>query len=258
MSGLPWFEMDVNFADDPKIVALASRLREPLADAYVLRVYAYCYRHGQDRFDAQVASDTVEKAAGWRGRRGGLFDALFHVGVLERDAGKVIVHGVLERIGPHLAKRVKDAIRKRESRENATKNIGVLKNVTPDGARTALGRREESQGDKDKDKDRDLKPPIIGQSFDGGLAGESVNLRAFREDLSVAYGLSGLIAIAKPEEAQEVAAFFDAQLAAVGPEWLLRDCIDSAAKAKTTPGSLKWLKPWLEKLHTPHTPKVQP
>ena len=159
MSGLPWFELDVNFADDPKVVALASRLSEPLADAYVLRVYAYCYRHAIDRFDAQVAPDTIENAARWRGRRGVLFDALFAVEVLERDGQKVDVHGVKERLGPHLAKRVVDAERQKKHRKKVEESIGRNAGVTRDVTRDVTG---ESRGNKDKDIDKEATTHTLG------------------------------------------------------------------------------------------------
>jgi hypothetical protein len=135
MAGLPWFELDVDFHESPKVRALATRLREPLADAYVARVYAYCYRHARDRFDPEVASETLEEAARWKGRRGVLFDALFAADILERVAGKVVVHGVEERLGPHLAKRLTDAERQRRRRSKATASIGRPPCVTPDVTR---------------------------------------------------------------------------------------------------------------------------
>lgn len=154
MAGLPWFELDVGFHEDPKVKALVARLREPLADAYVARVYAYCYRHARDRFDPHDAAVTLEDAAGWRGRRGALFDALFAVGVLERDAGKVVVHGVAERLGPHLAKRIQDADRQRKRRAKATSSIGRPPDVTRDDHQDeARDDQRESRGDKDKDRD---------------------------------------------------------------------------------------------------------
>jgi hypothetical protein len=112
-------------------------------------------------------------------------------------------------------------------------------------------------GDKDRtEQDRTTQLRTVSQEV--RLAGESTNLRKFREDLSAALGLSGLIAIAKPEEAQAVAAFFEDQIVRAQPEWLLRDCLAAATKAKTTPGSLRWFKPWIEKLYTPPKQEIAP
>jgi hypothetical protein len=126
MAGLTWFELDVDFHEDPKIKALCSRLRNPLADSYVSRLYAYCYKHAIDRFPPESASDTIEDVARWRGRRGVLFDALFATEVLERDAGRVVVHGVEKRLGPHLAKRQVDAERQRKHRDKVAARIGLV------------------------------------------------------------------------------------------------------------------------------------
>lgn len=150
MAGLPWFEMDVGFHDSPKVKALSARLREPLADAYVARIYAYCYRHAKERFDPHDAAVTLEDAAVWRGRRGALVDTLFAVGILERDGAKVVVHGVADRLGPHIAKRLADAKRQRDRRTKVATSIGRHADRPRDVARDDL---RESRGDKDKDRD---------------------------------------------------------------------------------------------------------
>lgn len=171
MAGLPWFQLDTDFADSPKVVALAARLREPLADAYVARLYAYCYRHARDRFDAEVAEETIEVAVRWRGRRGTLTDALHAVGVLEREAGKVVVHGVKERLAPHLAKRLADAARQRKHREAAPESrvshagvtVDVTRDVTPVVTRESRSEREIEREKKQKKHAPD-KPalPLLG------------------------------------------------------------------------------------------------
>lgn len=135
MAGLSWFRLDMEFFDDPKISALRSRLREPLADAYVARIYAYCYRHAKDRFDPAVASDTIEDAARWKGRRGTLFHALMAVEVLEREAGKVVVHGVKARLVDVVTQRGMDNERKRRWRAKLGKSLEGGNKVTRDETR---------------------------------------------------------------------------------------------------------------------------
>jgi hypothetical protein len=177
MAGLPWFEMDVDFHGDPKIRALASRLREPLADSYVARLYAYCYKHVADRFDAAVASDSIEDACVWRGRKGTLYDALLAVEVLERTPGKVIVHGVAARLAPHVAKREADRIRIAERRDKAAKSIGRRMDV----AETSLRRSANVAGNTDKDIDRDIDKETIPlsptPSTTEGRLGQELKLR---------------------------------------------------------------------------------
>lgn len=139
MPGLPWFELDTDFAENPKIRALASRLREPLADAYVARLYAYCYRQCIDRLEPDVAAETLEDAVRWKGRRGVLFDAWHAVGILEREAGKVVVHGVGERLAPHVASRVAAAERQRRRRQKVAKSPNMPSSVTPSVTRDVTG-----------------------------------------------------------------------------------------------------------------------
>jgi hypothetical protein len=131
MAGLPWFELDVDFSDHPKCLALAAKLREPLAEAYVSRLWAYCYRHATDRLEGEAASEIVESAARWRGKPGVLVDALLVVRLLRREGPDLVVHGVAERLAPHLEKRTKDAERQRERRAKAAASIGDITRLSP-------------------------------------------------------------------------------------------------------------------------------
>jgi uncharacterized protein YdaU (DUF1376 family) len=85
------------------------------------------------------------------------------------------------------------------------------------------------------------------------LAGESVGLRSFREGLTQALTLPDMVLIAQRQHEAEVIAFFEEQLKAVGPEQLLKDCMEAAAKKKTAdmPASLAWFVPWLKRLSLP-------
>lgn len=146
MSGLPWFELDTNMPDDPKCLALAARLGEPLAEAYVVRLYAYCYRHATSRLRS---ANVVETSCGWRGDVRVLFDALLAEGFLDATPeGDFEVHGVMARLGPHLAKRERDRVRMAKRRLKATKGIT---------GKESRERRPNVAGDKDKDKDHPLR-----------------------------------------------------------------------------------------------------
>lgn len=136
---MAWFELDTDMPDDPKCAALGVRLKTPLAFGYVVRLYAYCYRHGTDRFSGPGAPATIEMTAcAWRGRAGHLLAALIAEGFIDHAEGEtLVVHGVAKRLEPHIAKRERDAERMRERRANV--------------ARTS----RERLGDKDKDKDKD-------------------------------------------------------------------------------------------------------
>lgn len=145
MAGLPWFELDVDMPDDPKCVNLGARLKNPLAFGYVVRLYAYCYRHATDSFSGPGAVCTIETAAGWRGRNGTLHAALVAEGFID-PAGEesFTVHGVGKRLGPHLAKRERDAARARERRADAEAAV----------AQVSPRRPRDVRGDRDRDRDR--------------------------------------------------------------------------------------------------------
>lgn len=159
MAGLPWFELDTDFSESPKVRALCARLREPLADAYVSRIYAYCYRHARDRFEVATAEEVIEEAARWKGKRGALLAALESVHVVDRDGSEVVVHGVADRLAPHLAKRTRDAERMAE-RRNLVARTSPLR--SRDVAEKSRERRNDVAGDKDKDKDIDSSEITIG------------------------------------------------------------------------------------------------
>jgi hypothetical protein len=243
MAGLTWFELDVDFHESPKVRALASRLREPLADSYVSRIYAYCYRHARDRFDPEVAAETIEEAARWRGRRGVLFDALFAVEVLERVAGKVVVHGVADRLAPHIAKRISDAERQRRRREKAASSIGrplgVTRDVTRDDLRDVT---PPSHADRDKDRDRDQKqqPP---PAADPATADDEALVDAFRTALAARLARPAQwFRVASPGNVAETRTLLAAELRRLGVE----HAADVAADRARDEGSVKqWFRWYL-------------
>lgn len=162
MAGLPWFPLDVDFHDSPKVCALSARLREPLADTYISRVYAYCYRYARDRFDPGDAPETIERAARWQGRRGVLFEALLAVGVLERDGERVVVHGIAERYAPHVARRTADAERQRRRRDSIARSYApaVTRDVTRTSRVTSRGQDPDVTGNVHRESRRKSKTEI--------------------------------------------------------------------------------------------------
>ena len=145
MSGLPWFEVDVSFPRHPKTLALRSELAVDLGEVYVVRLWAYCYEFAVDTILGRTA---VERIAGWAGAQGELVAALLKVGFLEPGPDEqLVVHGVRQRLDPHLVKLSRDKARMRERRAKVAATIG----------RTSPERRANVAGDKDKDKDKDKK-----------------------------------------------------------------------------------------------------
>jgi hypothetical protein len=234
MAGLSWFELDVDFHQHQKTVALQVELRNPTAEAYVSRIWAYCYHHAIDRFEGPAAVATLEHAANWRGKTGRLVSALLAVRYLECDGETLVAHGVKERLGPHLRAKASAAERQRKHRERiASDNAPVTRDVTGDETRTyALY--------PDRDRDRDQLP--AGRPAD--------ELPEFRGRLARALGLPKPVSVGK--QPSDVIQFFRQQLDAVGEEALIADCCAAAKKSTTgTPSTLSWFVGWLERLPVP-------
>jgi hypothetical protein len=151
------------------------------------------------------------------------------------------------------AEREKEQSRERVRRFRNRKRTNVLAlpcNVTE----TVTGNGETGEREREREKERERKkdPPCASQSEQNGPAGSSDNLLAFRTSLAAALGIPGPIKVAKREEAQRVAEFFEAQLASVPASALVADCVELARRSTTgTPSSLAWFKPWIECLPVP-------
>ncbi len=154
MAGLSWFELDIDFHRHPKTVALQVELRNPTAEAYVSRIWAYCYHNAVDRFEGAAAVATVEQAAEWKGKTGRLVSALLLVRYLERQGDALVAHGVAERLGPHL--KAKRAAAERQQRRR-DKLAGVTGDVTEDVTRDEEGDvRRTSAVYRDKDSNQKI------------------------------------------------------------------------------------------------------
>lgn len=112
-----WFEVEVGYADGPRMVDLAMRLKNPLAEAYPMRLWAYCYDQEVCRFSGPAAVATVERAARWRGKAGALVAVLLETGHLDRDGDALVVHGVGKRLDAARKRQADSAERQRRHRE---------------------------------------------------------------------------------------------------------------------------------------------
>jgi hypothetical protein len=127
MAGLPWIELDTDMPEHPKALRMAVMLKEPLAFAYVVRLFCYCGRSNvEGLFEGTEAADTIEAVVGWKGKPGRFVEAALAVGHLDRTPHGFEVHGWLDRAGPHVAKRARDAERMRNRRAKASEGIGKV------------------------------------------------------------------------------------------------------------------------------------
>jgi hypothetical protein len=131
MAGLPWIEVDTDMPEHPKSLRMAVMLKEPLAFAYVIRLFCYCGRSNvEGRFEGSEAADTIEAVVGWRGKPGRFVEVAAAVGYLDKTPHGFVVHDWRDRAAPHIAKRTKDAERQRIRRANAAKGIGNVVNLS--------------------------------------------------------------------------------------------------------------------------------
>lgn len=113
-----WFAVDNSVVDHPKVMRLAACLNEPLALAYVIRLWAWAQKYApMGLIDADIAPE-LERAIGWKGEPGALIDAAAKVGLLDRMAAGFLVHDWEEHQGALVQKSKRDAELKRKRRRS--------------------------------------------------------------------------------------------------------------------------------------------
>jgi hypothetical protein len=112
MGGLPWYCIASDFSGNPKVLELADRLDDHNAGMYALRLFEHC---ATKALDGKVRAGAVEGAAGWRGKRGVLREALLACRILDatEEEGVFLVHGWEERNGGRIRKAIADAAKPR-------------------------------------------------------------------------------------------------------------------------------------------------
>lgn len=160
---LPWFRVDNDSVDHPKVDALADRLNEPLALAYVIRLWAWTMRYAARGKLARGARASVERACGWRGAPGALWDALVETGWIDIDPdGTAEVHDWDEHQGAAVAKAEKDAGRKRNGKKPPAPRPGGSTEPPADRAGTGRDgtRRDETEQREEEAIPSSGKPPL--------------------------------------------------------------------------------------------------
>lgn len=78
-----WFRVEASLVDHPKAMRLAAKLEEPLALAYVLKLWSWVHRYAPTgEFSAELTPQ-VEAYLGWRGVPGRLLSVATEVGLLD-------------------------------------------------------------------------------------------------------------------------------------------------------------------------------
>lgn len=106
---LPWFKVYVGTPDHAKVAALMHELGEPLADAYVLRLWDFCgAKYPDGRIQGRSPTFLLERALRWHGEPGRLVQAMIVVGLLDHDGDGYLVHDWEEIQSAHVAKVQRD------------------------------------------------------------------------------------------------------------------------------------------------------
>lgn len=114
---LPWFRVDVDFVDHPKVMHLESILG-PNAGWYLVRLWAWTARYASRGCLTTVARQSLERSAGWTGKPGELIAALLETGLVdETTSGNLEVHDWWEKQRAIVEKAEKDRERLRASRD---------------------------------------------------------------------------------------------------------------------------------------------
>ncbi len=179
MSG--WVRLDFDFASHRKALALCGELGDPLADAYMARLWAWA---GQGSVEGEVigahADMMIEVAVRWSGPRGALVRVMVDLGILDLVPGGFRVHGFWEANGAQLEKSFKDIERKRAAKALADglrpqPRARTARDKRAPDARTASVSSASNAGDVTRRdvtiQDRkDLEATALSASADAALA----------------------------------------------------------------------------------------
>jgi hypothetical protein len=160
---LPWIKINTDLPEHPKSLALEADLGEPMAWAYVVRLWLWAARVRPSGDLADCADAVLARVSGYAGEPRRFVEGLAKAGFLDEDGR---LHAWDEYQGAHLAKLARDRERLRRLRqESRDSRATVARHRTTShdvaGEKVAGERRGE-----EKEKD----PPVVPQG--GRDAGE--------------------------------------------------------------------------------------
>lgn len=130
--GYSWYRTDSAYHRHPKMLALRAELKQPLADAYVSRLWSWTQVYAPDGRISVGLIGALEAELGWTDSSGSLAAALEKTGWLERHGDVLLVHDWPEYQGYLVKKAKKDADKKRKRR--ARDGAKTAPSVRADGA----------------------------------------------------------------------------------------------------------------------------
>jgi hypothetical protein len=87
---LYWQKVPLGWRDAPAVVALAAQIRKRDPRLFLLDLWDWAKVHG-DRHPLTTAAETIERGAGWRGKRGVFYQGLVAAGWIEEADGHVLI-----------------------------------------------------------------------------------------------------------------------------------------------------------------------
>lgn len=158
-----WFSVENTLIDHPKTMALRLELSEPLAEAYLLRLWCWTHRYAPSGLIPVPSMLALEQSVGWRGGNGILITALRKTGWIDEVGGEFFVHDWPEYQSVFVEKSIRDAKLKRKKRAKAARA-----GLAP-GARAAPPTlRDETRRDGTKPDQQDLLGPLEPKRLPAG------------------------------------------------------------------------------------------
>lgn len=150
---LPWFRLDVDVVDHPKVHHL-EQLLGSCAGWYLVRLWAWTARYASRGRLSTIARASLERSCGWTGEPGKLTGALLEAGLLdETGSGELEVHDWWEKQRAIVEKAENDRERQRLSRE--------ARGIVPRQSREA---REVVAGDETRRDETEQKEEAVEQA----------------------------------------------------------------------------------------------
>lgn len=205
MRSLPWFRVDVDLMQHPKISALCEELQTDCAGWYLIQLWAWTVRYSVRGRFADRARTAIESSCGWRGDKGRLIEAFVSVGLVDRiesdaNGNTFEVHDWWDQQGAAIQKAEKDRERKRLERLSKTRDTKTPTRAAVERPRTVHGQSTDSlrsgAGDGTR-RDETTKETYKEMSAD---------VAALREAWNETAGAAGAVCWTETSPARELAA----------------------------------------------------
>lgn len=175
-----WVRIDGTLPRHRKTVDLRARIGEMQVEAYLQRLWLWCYDNADDGLIRGLdQAGMIEAAADWRGDAGKLANALIESGFVDRAPdGQLSIHDWEEHNGKYIKKAKKDAARVRKTREkfkkDAEREYAKRRRTVREQPLDVCGnetRRDETKRKNKKQKRQQQQPARATELPPDGLSG---------------------------------------------------------------------------------------